>query len=326
MKTLPQDWYTNIEEIITIPHTPMSYEAFCDITRFNIEKVFGLKDEDKAVADKKQYGMEMFLENADHGAEHIFHVYTKANEIADIVKHKTGQRIDPAMLYVMIALHDAGRFHMEKPEATDSDADKIRKDAKAKKADSRHELYGVAQFKFALAKLKKAWISMDPIKEQKIAEYIYNHDFMNAQLNGGKYHEPSSLEWQISRLADRISTPAIPEIERYWATGKRMGTPFFNKDVSFEERKKFTFQHIGQYAKQGKLDEFMFFATLLAVKPEDFSHPVLQEIYREWEPQKKEAAERILTMAQEEGFDEATIDEMRQTLKQYAEIYEFDFE
>lgn len=69
----------------------------------------------------------------------------------------------------------------------------------------------------------------------------------------------------------------------------------------------------------------MFFATLLAVKAEDFSHPLLQEIYREWSPEKAAAAQRIITLAQEEGIDEQTIEKMKQTLEQYSELYQFDF-
>lgn len=44
----------------------------------------------------------------------------------------------------------------------------------------------------------------------------------------------------------------------------------------------------------------MFFATLLAVKKEDFEHSVLQEIYAERAPEKKHAADHIVQVARDE--------------------------
>jgi len=52
----------------------------------------------------------------------------------------------------------------------------------------------------------------------EIADYVFNHDFMNARLEDSKYSEPTSIEGQIVRLADRISTDVETEIQRYWDT------------------------------------------------------------------------------------------------------------
>ncbi len=215
---------------------------------------------------------------------------------------------------------------MEAPVDWESSDEQNRKSHKAKKADSKHEFYGTALLRFAVKKLEKKWIHIDPATIEKIRDYVYNHDFMNEQLSGiWRFHEPKSLEWKIARLADRISTPAIPELERYRDTGKRMWTSFYNPDITFEERKNFSFAQIWKYAKTWKLDQFMFFSTLLAVKASDFWHPVLQKIYKERSPQKKEAAQRIISLAREEHIDEATITKMKETLQQYAIAYEFDF-
>ncbi len=179
----------------------------------------------------------------------MYNVFTKASEIADEVEEKTEANVDRNMLYTMIALHDSGRFHVQAPESGDTEKDTKRKEKKAKRADSKHELYGVAQMKFALAKLKKEGKEIDPEIEKKIAEYVYNHDYMTPQLNGDRFHEPSSIEGQIARLADRISTSAITEIERYWKTGKRMGTTFFKEEIPFSARESFRFSDIGKYIK-----------------------------------------------------------------------------
>jgi len=265
------------------------------------------------------------LTNDDHGAEHVYNVYKKADEIADIVEQQTGEKIDRPLLYVMVALHDSGRFIMEAPVDWESTTEVDRKSKKTKKADGKHEFFGTAQLRSAVLHLKKKWIHLDPITVEKIREYVYNHDYMTPELNWDRFHEPSSLEWQIARLADRISTPAVPELERYRATWKRFKTPFFNKNISFEDRKNFTFGQMWKYMKAWKLDQFMFFATLLAVKSKDFKHPVLQELYKERIPQKKEAIERILSLAVEENIDAETIQAIKETLKQYSQIYEFDF-
>lgn len=137
--------------------------------------------------------MNLFLENDDHGVEHIYNVFKKAQEIADKME-QAGEIVDRDILYVMIALHDSGRFHVEAPDTTDDEKQMKRKERKAKRADSKHELYGVAQLKFGLAKLKAKGVAIDPATIRKIQEYVYNHDYMTPQLNGDKFHEPSSLE------------------------------------------------------------------------------------------------------------------------------------
>jgi hypothetical protein len=69
---------------------------------------------------------------------------------------------------------------------------------------------------------------------------------MNDRLDPN-YTEPSSVEGQIVRLSDRISTDPIPEIERYWETGKRLNTPYFKNTISFQDRIDFNFTKIGSY-------------------------------------------------------------------------------
>ncbi|HBB03484.1 TPA: hypothetical protein DCZ39_01075 [Patescibacteria group bacterium] len=71
-----------------------------------------------------------------------------------------------------------------------------------------------------------------------------NHDFFNERLDGDTYHEPMSIEGQITRLADRISVPIDQEITRYRETGKRLGTKYFNKDITWQERVDFSFANM----------------------------------------------------------------------------------
>lgn len=316
-----KEQFTPVNQIVTIPSSTLWLEQFRDITAKNVKEIFEFDEKDS----NKSYWLQQFLENSDHGAEHVYNVYKKADEIAQKIE-ETGEKIDHDLLYIMIALHDSGRFHMEAPIDWESDDEQKRKSNKAKKADKRHELYGVSQFRFALAKMKKRWIEVDPNIIDKVVDYVYNHDFMSEKLSWkGRFHEPLSLEWKIARLADRISTPAIPELERYRETWKRMWTTYYNPDITFAEREAFSFAKGWEYTKAWKLDQFMFFATLLAIKASDFWHPILQKIYSEWAPQKREAAQRIISLAREEHIDESIITQMEKTLHQYAIAYEFDF-
>lgn len=148
-------------------------------------------------------------------------------------------------------------------------------------------------------------------------DYVYNHDFFNTRLDGDKYQEPKSLEGQITRLADRMSTDISTEARRYWETGKRLKTPYFKKDISFDDRINFSFPKIRDYIKSGKFDEFTFFLTLLSMSSDDFIHPVMKEIYNEWAKDKHEAIATILQIAQEEEFSESDIQEMEKLIHQY---------
>lgn len=308
----------SIGSVITVPHQDEKLSGFKRIVAQTVRDIFGIEQE-----DERAYPLQQFLDNDDHGAEHVYNVYQKALDIADAVELKTKTKVRRDVLYVMIALHDSGRFHMPKPDESDSPKQAAIKQKKAAVADSRHALYGMAQLRFALSKLASKGITIDPQVIQDINNYIYNHDYMTPMLNGDRYTEPYSIEGQIARLADRISTDAVAEMERYWKTGKRLGTNFFNPEISFQQRRDFRFSQAGSYIKAGKLDQFMFFATLLAVKASDFTHPVLQEIYQGRAPQKRAAAEHIFTMAEQEGIDPAIIAQMREVVKEYSVLYEF---
>lgn len=310
----------SIDKIIIVPPRITSLDGFKHIIAHTVMDVFDIDQ-----MSDKAYPLWQFLKNDDHGAEHVYNVYQKALDIADEVELKTNLKVRRDVLYVMIALHDSGRFHMCRPNESDSPAQIATKQKKEAIADSRHALYGQAQLRLALAKLAEKGIAIDPQIIEDINNYIYNHDYMTPMLNGDRYTEPSTIEGQIARLADRISTDAITEIERYRKTGKRRGTAFFNPKIDFEDRVNFRFSQAGSYIKAGKLDQFMFFATLLAVKASDFAHPVLQEIYQGRAPQKRAAAEHIFTMAEQEGIDPAIIAQMREVVKEYGKLYEFEF-
>ncbi len=156
-----------------------------------------------------------------------------------------------------------------------------------------------------------------PKQEADLMDYVYNHDFFNTRLDGDTYQEPKSLEGQITRLADRMSTDISTEARRYWETGKRLKTPYFKEDISFEDRVNFSFPKIRNYIKSGNFDEFTFFLTLLSMSGDDFAHPVMKEIYNEWAKDKHDAIVTILEIAREEEFSEGDIQEMENLIHRY---------
>ena len=54
-----------------------------------------------------------------------------------------------------------------------------------------------------------------------------------------------------------------------------------------------------------RTDQLCYFFAVLALRPEDFTHSVLQEYYREWSLQKKAAISKILEIVRKEQSDGA---------------------
>lgn len=287
-----------------LPHSSVQWATLSldDFKRFTwdtVAQIFSF------ATDEQVLPVETFLENTDHGAIHAFAVNKKANEIAGILEEKTDRTIDRSMLYFMSIAHDSGRFHISENKR------------KQIHCERTHNRCGMAQVRKWIWNLRKLGLNINPEQEIDLMDYIYNHDFLNSRLDGDAYQEPQSLEWQIVRLADRMSTDISTEVRRYWETGKRLKTPYFKQDISFEDRINFSFPKIKKYIQEGKFDEFTFFLALLSVSGDDFTHPVLRKIYNEWAMNKHDAIATILEIAKEEGFPESDIQEMGKLIHQY---------
>jgi hypothetical protein len=301
----------DLSKIIKTPEA-WDLESFKDTARENLFAVYDLSDD-----PSKQIPFNEFLENADHGLEHIYHVYHKALQIADEVEQKENVTVDKTLLYVMSAMHDSGRFRTPIINLDDTEQQQQAKHKKRKKAESDHPLYGKAQILLAKRRLKEKWIIFPSDQREKIEDYLLNHDFFSDRMDGQRHKEPQSLEWQIVRLSDRISVPVEDEIVRYRAAGKRLGTPYFKDDISFQERVSFTFDTMKQYIQIGKFDEFMFFLALLSNVPSDFSDKTLQEIYRRWSGEKRKWIQKILDLAKQEWYAEDDIQKMKDLIEEY---------
>ena len=292
-----------IEEIISLPHNPEDIESYTKSLKKNLFIV--LSDKEKKDGSLPE-GFEVFMENLDHGLEHTYNVYQKALEIADKIEEETKENINRSLIYIMAAMHDAGRFHIS--------SNKDKQD----KCEKQHNKCGVAQIKLFQKRLRQRWYELDDSQVQDITNYIQNHDYLTERLDGSTLKEPESLEWQIVRLADRISTNIIKEVRRYWETGKRRNTPLLSEKVSFQDRINFSFDQIDDYIRSGKLDQMFFFLALISVSSGDFSHPKLAEIYADWSKEKQHAVDEILKIAEEEGYD---IKKIKSIIDNYLEYF-----
>lgn len=152
---------------------------------------------------------------------------------------------------------------------------------------------------------------------ENIGDYIRNRDFYSVRLTGN-YSEPKSMEGQIARLANHTSTDMVSAVRRYWQKGKRLSTPYFLPDVTFEQRTEFVFPRLEEYRTEGKADELAFLLAFLSLSSEDFQHPKLGQMYAEWAKDKDRAIEEMLRIAREEEL--LSITEVN-TMERYISLY-----
>lgn len=278
------------------------FQEYKETTIKNLKNILDISQADESLPES----FEVFLENTDHGIEHTYNVYKKALEIAEILENKTWENVDKDLLYIMAVMHDSWRFHL-------SDNKK-----KQEKCEKEHNKCWTAQIRLFQKKLKNKGVEFSQEKVKAIIDYIYNHDFFNERLDGKFLKEPNSLEWQIVRLADRISIDIREEIRRYRDTWKRKNTPLLKDSISFEDRTNFSFDKIWEYIKNWKLDQMFFFFTLLSICEKDFSHPVLSKLYKERAVEKNKAIDEILEIAKEEWYE---IEKIKNLIDKYLEYW-----
>ncbi len=255
---------------------------------------------------------EEFSENIDHWLIHSLNVYNKAIEIAKIMQEKW-YNIDETKIFVMAFMHDSWRFHLSENNPK-----------KREKCEKKHNKCWIWQIRLAKNKLQKKWIIFDESFWNDINNYIDNHDFLNNRLDPN-YSEPNNLEWQIVRLSDRISTDIETEIDRYWETWKRLKTPYFIEDISFEDRINFDFTKVWEYIKSKKFDEFTFFLALISVSEQDYINDDLKEIYKSWASTKDLAIRKILDIWEQEWYSKEEIDKMKTLINNYITHFNINF-
>jgi len=297
--------------ITNINKENLDFEKYKKSIKHDMINIFQLDSVEKKIP------LESFLENSDHWSIHTYNVFKRALDISENIEDETWIKADKELLYIMSWMHDSGRFRLPIIKEEDTDKQIQAKKNKQIKSERNHGNYGVSQIKLGVKKLKEKHIEINKEDQEKIEDYIRNHDFINTRLDWTKYQEPKSLEWQITRLADRISVPIDEEIDRYRETWKRLNTAYFKPEISFDERVEFTFSNMWNYIKSWKFDEFTFFLALLSQSKEDFSHPTLANIYQKWASSKQKWIERMLEIAKEEWYSNTDIKTMEKLIHKY---------
>lgn len=281
-------------------------EDLKDIIKSNLIGIFDIDDLSKLES------FEEYILNKDHWFEHSFNVYNKALEISYILKQKWYD-IDYIKIFIMSFMHDSWRFHINSNNPK-----------KRQKCERKHNKCAIWQIRLAKSKLSKRWIEFDKKFWDEIFDYLDNHDFLNDRLDPN-YREPENIEWQIVRLSDRISTDIETEIDRYWETWKRLKTPYFIKDISFEDRINFDFTKIGDYIKWNKFDEFTFFLALISISENDFSNKDLKELYKKWSNSKNLAINKILLIWKLEWYSDSDLEKMKKLIDDYIKHFNIKF-
>ena len=227
---------------------------------------------------REEYAFEFqhFLKSIDHGLPHAANVYAKTLEILNHFSEEERSGINMERLEVMCVFHDAGRFLVPREFALNF--------AKRKrKGRILHEYAGVL-----LAEIFG-------YNHRIIREGILRHDYFNSEFDPGK-KPPISLEAQIFRAADKTSVAPADEIERYDQYRRKFNFPLFKRDTPIEFRLRWNFSQ----KEDPRTDQLCYFFAVLALRPEDFIHPVLQEYYRDWAKSKKAAVEKIIRIVKNE--------------------------
>ncbi|TAN58112.1 HD domain-containing protein [Patescibacteria group bacterium] len=234
---------------------------------------------------KERYAEEFdhYLKSNDHGLPHAANVYGKVLEILDrfSVEEIREMDIDIERLEAMCIFHDAGRF-LVPVESAPNYAKRKRK--------------GQILHEYAGALLAEIFGYNHPI----IREGILRHDYFSQDFDPGK-KPPVSIEAQIIRAADKTSVDPADEIERYDEYRRKFKFPLFNRDTPTEFRLDWNFS----FKRDSRTDQLCYFFAVLALRPENFIHPVLQEYYRDWSQQKKEAVDKILEIVRKDQGDGA---------------------
>ncbi len=233
-----------------------------------------------------QNEIEKFILDDKFGLSHSWEVFKRSMQLLDQFPESETNGIDVIVIEQISVFHDIGKFFQEIHTA---DNPVIGQQVYSQYADE---------------------VRINPQIREKVDDGIRYHDFYNRDIDP-HLRSPKFIEGEIVRAADKMLDNLVEKVDRYWNYGKQRGVEFFNERLSIQDRLGFNFSP--EY--NVRTDELTYLLTLLALKPEDFNHPVLQAAYREWCAKPKlDVVERILFLAQEEGYDSQKI---KQVIERY---------
>lgn len=151
---------------------------------------------------------------------------------------------------------------------------------------------------------------------QAVLDGIGGSDFYNTRLDPAG-HPPRTLEGEIVRAADKMQDNLVAKVDRYYDYGvKQRGATFFIPTLTPQQRSQFSFANfLG--------DQLNVILALIGLRPADFTHPLLQQAYRQWSgPAKQAAVERMLALAREVGEPEQHLAQIQEIIAWYRSAFD----
>lgn len=220
--------------------------------------------------------VDKFILDDDKGLKHSFEVYDRSRELAYKVEASGTKVLDGALQTIAI-FHDIGKFFQD--------------------------LHSWENLDIAVGVFSEYTTrhSLCPEFSSAIENAIIHSDFYNKRLDPpGKL--PSSMEGLIVRCADKMLDNIVRKVDRYWYEyGEPRGERFFDPAVTLDTRRSFNFQNWDG-------DQLNAILSIIALRPEDMGHPILEDEYRKWQVEwKQKAVDRILHLAIELGESKENI-------------------
>ena len=158
-------------------------------------------------------------------------------------------------------------------------------------------------------------VQMKITQKDAITDGIKYSDFYNIRLDPSS-RSPSTLEGETFRAADKMLDNMVMKVDRYWYNyGVPRSATFFDPSLNHDDRTSFSFDNFAG-------DQLNVILSIIGLRPEDFSHPVLQEEYRQWsEDPKKRTVERIVSLAEEIGETPENINRVKEVVNWYRKAF-----
>lgn len=235
--------------------------------------------------------IECFFADHGFGFQHAWEVLDKASRLATQIEHRDGRLLHHEVIEHLALFHDIGRFFQEVHAA-------------------EHTILAQEVYtRFAQAR------AVRPDNARAVLDGIVSTPFFNYRLHPSS-HPPRTLEADIVRaIAIMLNTRGTRVDYHYACSLAQREAPFFDPTLTQEQRVRFSLEHFTG-------DHLNVLLSLLAMRPGDFSHPVLQEAYRKWSgPAKEELITRILDLAWRVGESEEHLECIQQTITWYRNAF-----
>lgn len=235
--------------------------------------------------------IECFFADREFGFQHAWEVLDKASRLATQIEHRDGRLLHHEVIEHLALFHDIGRFfqggHVVEPIL----------------------LAQQAYTRFAREQ------AVRPDSVRAVLDGIVSTPFLNYRLHPSG-HPPRTLEADIVRaIISMLNTRGARVDYHYECSLAQRDAPFFDPALTQEQRARFSLEHFSG-------DHLNVLLSLLAMRPGDFSHPLLQEAYRRWrEPVKEEVVAHILDLARRVGESEEHLESIQQTISWYRHAF-----